>query len=319
MTKPGSPDPVQPGPGQPPPDQAHPDQPRTAAELLAIYDARLRTRAEVADVDEVHTVGPLWVATIPGRGRGFVTHAPLSDDADPAELVRRVQRHFRADPRVRRVEWKLRDHDRTPGLVPALLAHGYRLEEPETVMVGDARVVLAADAGLPPGYRLARADSPALLREAEALAGVVFGDDPSDSHRLADELVRRAGQEPGAFEMWLVRAPDGRVACSGRLELAADELVAGLWGGACHPSHRGLGLYRVLTAQRARVALARGRTMLYSDCTEMSRPVLERAGLVAVTTTTPALWWRGDDTSPSGEEAVADGTSICCEPDAGGS
>jgi hypothetical protein len=32
--------------------------------------------------------------------------------------------------------------------------------------------------------------------------------------------------------------------------------------------------------------------LLNSDCTPMSRPILERSGLVAVTTTTPYVWTR---------------------------
>ena len=63
-------------------------------------------------------------------------------------------------------------------------------------------------------------------------------------------------------------------------------------GGATDPDWRGRGLYRALTAARARSALARGVRYLHSDCTEMSRPILERAGLVAVTTTTPYVWHR---------------------------
>ena len=38
--------------------------------------------------------------------------------------------------------------------------------------------------------------------------------------------------------------------------------------------------------------LALGRTLLHSDSTELSRPILERAGLVRVTTTTPWTWRR---------------------------
>jgi hypothetical protein len=36
-----------------------------------------------------------------------------------------------------------------------------------------------------------------------------------------------------------------------------------------------------------------GAVYLHSDCSDMSRPILERSGLVPVTTTTPYLWTRG--------------------------
>jgi hypothetical protein len=35
-----------------------------------------------------------------------------------------------------------------------------------------------------------------------------------------------------------------------------------------------------------------GVRYIHSDCSAMSRPILERSGLVAVTTTTPYLWKR---------------------------
>jgi hypothetical protein len=38
--------------------------------------------------------------------------------------------------------------------------------------------------------------------------------------------------------------------------------------------------------------LSRGKRLIYSDSTEYSRPILERAGLVKVSTTTPYVWSR---------------------------
>ncbi|MEZ4597979.1 MAG: hypothetical protein R3C32_14885 [Chloroflexota bacterium] len=48
-----------------------------------------------------------------------------------------------------------------------------------------------------------------------------------------------------------------------------------------------------MTAARAHAALGLGVRYIHSDCTDMSRPILERSGLVAVTTTTPYIWSRG--------------------------
>ncbi len=47
-----------------------------------------------------------------------------------------------------------------------------------------------------------------------------------------------------------------------------------------------------LTAARARSALRMGKTLVHSDSTEYSRPILERAGMVQVSTTTPYHWTR---------------------------
>jgi hypothetical protein len=46
------------------------------------------------------------------------------------------------------------------------------------------------------------------------------------------------------------------------------------------------------TAARARSALRVGATLIHSDSTEYSRPILERSGLLAMSTTTPYLWRR---------------------------
>jgi predicted GNAT family acetyltransferase len=67
---------------------------------------------------------------------------------------------------------------------------------------------------------------------------------------------------------------------------------AGIWGGSTRPEWRGRGIYRALTAERARSALRTGTRYINSDSTEFSRPILERSGFVKVSTTTPYVWRR---------------------------
>ena len=93
------------------------------------------------------------------------------------------------------------------------------------------------------------------------------------------------------MELWVAEA-DGQLISAGRLEPVAGTEFAGLWGGATLPQWRRRGIYRALTAARARSALALGKTLLHSDSTEFSRPILERSGLIKVTTTTPYEWRR---------------------------
>ena len=45
-------------------------------------------------------------------------------------------------------------------------------------------------------------------------------------------------------------------------------------------------------AARARSAIRHGKRYITSDATEFSRPILERSGLVKVSTTTPYEWTR---------------------------
>lgn len=260
--------------------------------LRALYDAQLRGHAEVADADEVTTIGPVLAATFPARRRGFVTYAPFVMDDGLDELIDAVVAPFAADPRVEHFEWKTRGHDELPALLTRLQAKGFELEDAETIMVGTVESVIAADDGLPAGYSLERVTTEQTMRDAESLAGRVFGDPPNTSRHRADELVDRMTRDADGFEMWFVRDASGEVVCSGRVDFVDGTDFAGLWGGACDERHRGRGLYRALTAQRARSAQARGKKFVQVDCTEFSRPILQRAGLVAITTSTPAVWHR---------------------------
>ncbi|QWZ08212.1 GNAT family N-acetyltransferase [Nocardioides panacis] len=258
------------------------------ARLLAAYDDQLRTDAETPSAVSVTRLGPLRLVTFAG-GRGFVTYRDL-DGADAATVRRLVSAalaHFRVDAGIDRVEWKTRGHDQAPGLHEALLEHGFTAAEPESIMLGDARG-LAVDVPLPEGVTVRRITEEADVRAMSAMADEVFGDPVSDV--MADALLRRLALGEG-MELWVGEA-DGRIVSAGRLEPVSGSDFAGIWGGATREEWRGRGLYRAVTAARARSALAMGKTLLHSDSTEFSRPILERSGLVKVSTTTPYDWQR---------------------------
>lgn len=103
-------------------------------------------------------------------------------------------------------------------------------------------------------------------------------------------LLRRLSLDDG-LELWVAEAA-GQIISAGRLEPVLGTEFAGIWGGATRPQWRSQGIYRALTAARARSALGMGKTLINSDSTEYSRPILERAGLVKVSTTTPYRWAR---------------------------
>jgi len=121
------------------------------ATLLAAYDEQLRTDAETPSALSVTEHGPLRLVTF-ARGRGFVTYRDLdgADEGGIRDLVAAAVAHFAADPEVTRVEWKTRGHDHAPGLHEALVAAGFEPEEPESIMMGEARL-LAVDVDLPEG------------------------------------------------------------------------------------------------------------------------------------------------------------------------
>jgi GNAT superfamily N-acetyltransferase len=258
------------------------------AALLAAYDDQLRTDAETATAASVTRLGPLRLATYEG-GRGFISYRDLAGvDADGIrELVRQALAHFQADPGIGEVEWKTRAHDHAPGLLQALADLGFEPAESESIMIGEARL-LAVDVPLPDGVTLRRMSEEADLRAMSAMQDEIFEGRVSTAR--ADELVRQLATTDGV-ECWVAEA-EGQIVSAGRLEPVPGTDFAGIWGGATRPEWRGRGIYRALTAARARSALRMGKTLINSDSTEFSRPILERSGLVKVSTTTPYEWHR---------------------------
>lgn len=256
--------------------------------FLAAYDEHLRTDAETPSAVSVTHLGPLRLVTFV-HGRGFVTYRDLEGaDTDAVRgLVAEAMAYYRSDPDITRVEWKTRGHDHTPGLHEALLANGFTPDEPESIMIGLAKA-LSMDVPLPAGVTLRRISGESDVRAMSAMQDEVFGAPPSDE--TADATLRRLSLDDG-MELWAAEA-EGRIVSAGRLEPVPGTIFAGVWGGATRPEWRGRGIYRALTARRARAALDMGKTLIHSDSTEFSRPILERSGLLKVSTTTPYQWRR---------------------------
>lgn len=257
-----------------------------SANLLRLYDEQLRTDAEAPSAISVERHGPLRLVTF-GGGHGFVTYRDLggADARAIRRLVTEALDHFRADPEIDRVEWKTRGHDHAPGLHDALLERGFVPDAPESIMIGAARD-LALDVPLPTGVTLRRVTGEADVRAMTRMEAEVFG----DSDDIADELLHRLSREDG-MELWVAEA-GGEIVSAGRLEPVPGTDFAGIWGGATRERWRGRGIYRALTAARAQSALRMGKTLINSDSTEYSRPILERSGFIKVSTTTPYRWRR---------------------------
>jgi len=258
--------------------------------FLAAYDEQLRTDAETPSAVSVTLLGPLRLVTFSG-GRGFVTYRDLGGGGADAigRLTSAALTHYQGDAEVTRVEWKTRAHDHAPGLHQSLLDHGFVPEETESIMIGEAQR-LAVDVPLPDGVSLRQVRDAADVRAMSAMAGAAFGDPPADADGMADALLRRLSLNDG-MQLWVAEA-DGRIVSAGRLEPVAGTQFAGIWGGSTLEEWRGRGIYRALTAARARSALQMDKTLIHSDSTEYSRPILERYGFLKVSTTTPYLWRR---------------------------
>ena len=174
-----------------------------------------------------------------------------------------------------------RSADYTPNMITSNMCQNLLVQTPEFEIKPNLATSSSNPDPLTWVYDL-RDDVTRMLAAQEAVFG--GGRGPSVDSALA-ELAR------GDSESWIAEV-DGQVVCGGRLTVVPGTEFAGIWGGSTLPEFRGRGIYRALVAARARAALARGVRYLHSDCTDMSRPILERSGLRAVTTTTPYVWTR---------------------------
>ncbi|MEV7084635.1 GNAT family N-acetyltransferase [Streptomyces sp. NPDC093085] len=187
-------------------------------------------------------------------------------------------------------EWKLYEHDRPADLGSRLRAAGFVPEPTETLMVAECAALTGAfDAAgapgpaLPEGLRLLPVTDAAGVELLVRVHEAAFGPDRS---RVGERLAARLASAPETVAASVVLAGDTPVSAA-RLELRPGTDFAGLWGGGTVPEWRGRGLYRALVGHRARIASARGFRHLQVDASELSRPILERLGFVALTTTTP--------------------------------
>ncbi|GAA1912057.1 GNAT family N-acetyltransferase [Nocardioides marmoribigeumensis] len=259
-------------------------------EMLRAYDRDLRGDAEVVGAVKVTPLGPVVLAEFDDGGGGFVSYRSLGDLDGEAldELVAEVVAFFRDRTAMERFEWKTRGHDLPADLVDHLVAAGLEAEEEETVMIGEA-ASLVVDLDLPDGVVVRRLEAGASDVEIELAALLemqagVFGESWGSVRSGLEGMAR-------GDEYWVVEH-EGRIVSGGRLVGVEGTEFAGVWGGSTVPEWRGRGLYRALVSARARSALGRGFRYIQSDCTPMSRPILERSGLLAVTTTTPYIWTR---------------------------
>ncbi|WP_212723045.1 GNAT family N-acetyltransferase [Nocardioides jishulii] len=260
-------------------------------ELLRAYDSQLREASEFSTATAVRRDGPLWI----GRygDRGHVSYRDLQGlSGDELEsLVARTVQGFLDDPRLSQGEWKTRGHDLPSDLPEVLVAAGFVPEPRETVMVGEAEGVAAlAHDSLPDEVEVLRVDqrpdAERWVLAAARMQHAVFGSGPEPDEALAGQDARAEGEE-----FWVARVGTDVVG-AGRVQRVAGTEFASLWGGAVDPAWRGRGLYRALASGRAKAAARAGARYLHSDCSDMSRPILERAGLRPITTTTPYVWTR---------------------------
>src|SRR6476469_3917417 len=188
-------------------------------------------------------------------GNGWSAVLLRADDGEVEPLIARMRELSG------HVEWKYYSHD-GPDLRERLLAAGLEPENEQTLVVAEAASIAPPPADVE--LRLARDDLDEL---AARVVGLRYG--------LPGKAVA------------VVAYVEGEPVSGGRVDFEDGVDFAGLYGGITLPEFRGRGLYRATVARRAELARERGYRWLYSDALPTSRPILERLGFVAITTTTP--------------------------------
>ncbi|MGW4747555.1 GNAT family N-acetyltransferase [Streptomyces sp. NPDC004290] len=248
--------------------------------LRDLYDLQLRREARPDGPGcRVERVGAVVRQTGPAHAWNGVLWSGLDASAADAAIAEQIG-HYRAEGVS--FEWKLYAHDTPADLGDRLRAAGFTAEEPETLMVAEA-AALPPDVPLPEGVELRPVTDEAGVRQVVEVHERAFG---TDSSHLGRQLLDRLAADPGTVTA-VVALAAGEPVSAARMELCPGTDFAGLWGGGTVEGWRGRGLYRALVSHRARIAAERGHRYVQVDAADTSRPILQRLGFLALTTTTP--------------------------------
>ncbi|MEU9454054.1 GNAT family N-acetyltransferase [Streptomyces sp. NPDC048277] len=251
--------------------------------VLALYDREMREGARPDGPGaRIERVGGVVRQSADAEG-GW--NGVLWSDLDETTADRAIAEQIDFFERQgREFEWKVYGHDRPADLGTRLVAAGLRPEPEETLMVAEV-AGLQLDAELPDGVQVVPATDAAGVDLVVDVHEKAFGTDGSQlRHRLLGQLAERS-----ATVVAVVALAGDEPVSAARMELVPGTRFAGLWGGGTVEGWRGRGVYRALVAHRARVAADHGYRYLQVDALPTSRPILERLGFHALSTTTPYI------------------------------
>ncbi|MFF1956346.1 GNAT family N-acetyltransferase [Streptomyces sp. NPDC058220] len=251
--------------------------------VLTLFDRRMRQDSPPDGPGaRVERVGDVVRQTGAEHDWNGVLWSGLDEDTADAAIRAQVE-HFTS--LGREFEWKLYAHDRPGDLAGRLRAAGFTPEPTETLMVAETGD-LSTEIELPEGVRLRPVTDAAGMDLLADVHEQAFGRaDASFRQRLRDRLA----EAPDTVSAVVAMAGEVPVSAA-RMELPPGRQFAGLWGGGTVEAWRGKGIYRALIAYRAGIATARGYRYLQVDAQDRSRPILQRLGFAALSTTTPYVY-----------------------------
>lgn len=232
---------------------------------------------ELAENANTHTpLGPTderivtdrWVLWL-GQGEGWNVAQRFRFEAGELDEVRgEIHAALRARGRSK-CAWEVGSHAEPADLVERLEHLGLEVTERQVGMVLDRAPEQSA-----PAVEVRRVATTGDYMEASRIAAVAFGGDvpePRPYEPDPDNVIYLA---------YVDRRPVARASAS------FSEHGVTLFGGATLPEARGHGAYRALVSARWEDAVARGKPLLVTQASPMSRPILTRLGFREVCTIT---------------------------------
>ena len=268
--------------------------------LWVLLDEQVPFRIVTVDSRDIAYAGAARggrLLRVVGEYRGFVSGPRDLSGHDVDALIAAQTAFFGA--RGEAVEWKVRGHDLPDDLPDRLRAAGFAAEPTETVVI--ARV-----ADMPAEPAAPSASDGVVIRRVggEAIPAIVAMESQvwgRDCAFIGDHLAGSLAADPDRLAVFTAEAA-GEVVAAAWAALREERIFASLYGGSTLKPWRGRGIYRALVAARTRLAAQHGYRYLHVDASDDSRPILERLGFTAITTTTPYIWSPpfGPATGPAG-------------------
>ena len=259
-----------------------PMTPAAVDHLRQLYTQYERIQAASPDVRREVLPNLIRLIPVEAGDSGAVIYSRL-DDADADAAIQDQIAYF--EQLGCDFEWKHYDYDTPPDLKTRLAAHGFELEETETIM---ALPLANAPAALlqPVTHDVRRIHDPAELDAIRHIKAEIWGEERDG---ITQFLRLTLTQTPDRMSIYVAYAGETPVSC-GWIHFPAENPFASLWGGSTLAAYRKQGFYTALLAVRVQEAIARGRHYLTIDASPMSRPIVERFGFVRLAESTPCIW-----------------------------
>ena len=184
--------------------------------------------------------------------------------------------------------WHVYQHDLPQSLPDRLMAQGFAQDDdPDAVLVLDLRSDLPATTVKPAGVEIRRLTQPDQLQDVRRVEQEVLGGD-------FDWLVKRLADHmefPEYLSVYVAYVNEQPV-CTGWTYFHPGSQFTSLYGGATVEAQRGHGIYHALLDVRVREARQKGRRIVTTGASPMSRPILVKRGF-SLLTHAYAYEWEG--------------------------